>query len=63
MFKNHTIKSNHKVLKKNELDTYGPPVFAPDYRATVLAENLTPNEHYMYIRFLCHRRTKNILHH
>jgi hypothetical protein len=32
MFKNHLIKSNHSVLRKNEVVvTYEPPVFAPDY--------------------------------
>jgi hypothetical protein len=33
-FKNHQIKSNHRVQRKNEVDAYGPPVFAPDYSAT-----------------------------
>jgi hypothetical protein len=37
MFKNHLIKSNHAVLRKNEVDTYGPPVFATDYNTTVFA--------------------------
>jgi hypothetical protein len=40
MFKNHLIKSNHKVLKKNEVDTYGPPVFAPDCSTTGLAAKM-----------------------
>jgi hypothetical protein len=28
--KSHQIKSNYKVLRKNEVDMYGAPVFAPD---------------------------------
>ncbi len=31
MFKSHYIKSNHRVLMKNIVDTHGAPVFAPDY--------------------------------
>ena len=34
LFKNHQIKSNHRVLWKNEVDTYGPLVFATYYSAT-----------------------------
>ncbi len=30
MFKKHKIKSDYRVLMKNEVDTHGPPVFAPD---------------------------------
>jgi hypothetical protein len=40
MFTNHKIKSNHSVLSKNKVDTYGPPVFAPDYSATGLASKM-----------------------
>jgi len=40
MFKNHLIKSNHRVLKKNEVYTYGSPFFAPDYSATGLAAKM-----------------------
>jgi hypothetical protein len=40
MFKNHEIKSNHRVLRKNEVDTYGPPVFALDYSTAGLAAKL-----------------------
>jgi hypothetical protein len=32
----------------------GAPVFAPDYSSTCSKCELTPNEHSMYIRFLCH---------
>ncbi len=55
MFKNHYIKSNHRVLRKKEVDTYGPPVFAPDYSATGLAAKMctNSNEHSMYNKFLC----------
>jgi hypothetical protein len=35
---------------KNQVDTYGATVLAPDYSATGLA--VTPNGHSMYIRFL-----------
>jgi hypothetical protein len=50
MFKNHYIKSNHRVLRKNEEDTYGPPFFAPDYSATGLAAKMCTNsdEHSKY---------------
>ncbi len=27
MFKYHKIKSNHRVLRKNQVDTCAPPVF------------------------------------
>jgi hypothetical protein len=55
MFKNHKIKSNITVLRKNSVDTYGPTVFVPDCSATCLATKICPNsnEHSMYIRFLC----------
>jgi hypothetical protein len=42
-----------KVLMKNEvLDTYGAPVFAPDYSTTVLAIKMctNSNEHSTYSR-------------
>jgi hypothetical protein len=53
-FKNHLIKSNCRVLWKNEVDNYGAPVFAPDYSTFVLAFKMfsNSNEHSMYIRFL-----------
>jgi hypothetical protein len=28
MFKSYKIKSNHRVLRKNEVDIYGAPIFA-----------------------------------
>jgi hypothetical protein len=34
-FTSHLIKLNHRVLRKNLVDTYGAPVFAPDYSPTV----------------------------
>jgi hypothetical protein len=43
MLENHKIKTNHRVLRKNEVDTYGPPVFAPDHSATVLAAKMCTN--------------------
>ncbi len=47
MFKSHKIKSNNRVLRKNNVDTY-------DYRATVLGAKMciNTNEHSMDIRFL-----------
>ncbi len=43
MFKNHYIKSNHRILRKNEVYTYGTQVFAPDYSATGLAAKMCTN--------------------
>jgi hypothetical protein len=40
MFKSHKIKSDHRVLRKNYVDTFGAPVFAPDYSATGLASKM-----------------------
>jgi hypothetical protein len=40
MFKSHKIKSDHRILRKNYVDTYGAPVFAPDYNATGLASKM-----------------------
>ncbi len=40
---------------KNEVNTQGAPVFAPDYSASVLAKKMCTNNangHFMYIRFL-----------
>jgi len=34
MFKNQYIKSNHRILRKNEVHTFGTPYIAPDYCAT-----------------------------
>ncbi len=50
MFKSHQIKSKHRVLSKKEVDSYGAPVFAPDYGATVFAAKMCTesNEHSMY---------------
>jgi len=40
MFKSYKIKSDHRVLRKNLVDTYGVPVFVPDYSATGLASKM-----------------------
>jgi hypothetical protein len=40
VFKSHQIKSNHKVIRRNKVDTYGAAIFAPDYSATVLAAQI-----------------------
>jgi hypothetical protein len=37
MFKRHYIKSYYRVLRKNQVDTYGAPVFGPYNSVTVLA--------------------------
>ena len=42
MFKSQKLKSNHRVLMKNEVDNYGAPIFTPDYSATVLAAKMLP---------------------
>jgi len=54
MFKSYKIKSVHSVLRTNVVDTYGAPVFAPDYSATVLAAKMctNSNEQSMHIIFL-----------
>ncbi len=48
------MKSHHRVIRKNKLDTCGTPVFAPDYSATVLAAKMftNSNDHSMYFRFI-----------
>jgi hypothetical protein len=33
MLKSHLIKSNHRVLRNNKVNTYGVSIFAPDYSA------------------------------
>jgi len=50
LFISNKIKLNYRVLRKNEEDTYGAPVFAPDYSAAVLAAKMCTNshEHSMY---------------
>ncbi len=42
MLKNCQIKSNHRVLGKNYVDTYGPPVFAIDYSAAMWTNSQRP---------------------
>jgi len=43
MFKSCLIKSNDRVLKINEVDTYWAPVFATDYSSTVSAAKMWIN--------------------
>jgi len=43
MLKSHLIKSNHRVLRKNEVYTYGPPVFACYYTITLLKATMCSN--------------------
>jgi hypothetical protein len=47
MLKSHLIKSVHRVLRKNKVDTY----FLPDHSATVLRAKMgtNPHEHSLYI--------------
>ena len=53
-FKSHLVKSNHRVLRKNKVDTYGAPVFAPYYSPIVLVTKMCTNsdEHSLYILLL-----------
>jgi hypothetical protein len=53
MFKRRN-KIKPELSQKNEANTYGAPVIAPDYSATVLATKMciNSNEHSMYIRSL-----------
>ncbi len=43
MFKSHLIKSNHRVLRKNEVDTYGAPVFTPVHNTIVTEAKMCTN--------------------
>jgi hypothetical protein len=49
MFKSHQIKSDHRVLRKNKVDT----LFAPDYSANVLAAKMCTNssDHFCILDF------------
>ncbi len=51
MFKSHYIKSDHKVLRKNSVDTYGAPVFATDYSATGLAAKMWTNSQWSFYAY------------
>ncbi len=55
MFKSHLIKSNDRVLRKNEVDTYGAPVFAPDHKTSSTTAKMCTLSfgHCIYIEFLC----------
>jgi hypothetical protein len=49
------MKSNHRVLWKNVVNTMRVQVFTPDNSATVLAAAkmfINSNEYYTYVRFL-----------
>jgi hypothetical protein len=41
MFKIHQIRSNHRVPRRNVVDTHGAPDFAPDYSTNVKAVMMT----------------------
>ncbi len=53
LFKSHLIRSTQGGPKKNAEHTFGAPVFAPDYSATILVAKMcaNSNEHSMHIRF------------
>ncbi len=48
MFKSRKIKSDHRVLRKNNVDTLGAPVIAPDYSTTGLAAEMWTNSHWAF---------------
>ncbi len=54
MFKSHQIKSNHRVLLKNKVNTYKAQVCAPNHSTTALAAKMgaNTNQESMYIIFL-----------
>jgi hypothetical protein len=55
MFK-RSLKSNHRVPRKNKVDTHGTPVLHLIVAPVLVAKMCTTsNEHSMYIRFLCYR--------
>ncbi len=60
-FKENFLKSFNEIKlqspKRNKVDTYGRPVYAPDKSATLLTAKIctSSNEHSMYIRFLCNQ--------
>ncbi len=48
MFKSHSIKPDHRALRKNYVYTYGAPVFAPDYSTTALAAKMWTNSQWAF---------------
>jgi hypothetical protein len=40
MYKCHKIKTDHRVIRKNQVDTNEAPVFATNYGATGLAAKM-----------------------
>ncbi len=55
MFK-RSLKSNHRVARKNKVDTHGTPVLHLNVAPVLVAEMCTTShEHSMYIRFLGYR--------
>jgi hypothetical protein len=47
------MKSNHRVLTKNTVDTNGGAVFAPDYSATLLGAKICIFEHFILNLLFC----------
>ncbi len=43
MFKSHKIKFNQRVPRRNEVDTYGAPIFAPDHGDAISAAKMCTN--------------------
>ncbi len=48
MFKSKLIKSDHRVERKNYVDTYWAPVFAPDHVATSLVAKMWTNSQWAF---------------
>ncbi len=48
MFRGHYIKLDHRVIRKNYVDTYGTPVLAPDYGTTGLAAKMWTNSQWAF---------------
>ncbi len=62
MFKSHKIKFNQRVLRKNEVVTYGTPIFAPDHSNAIWAAKMctNSNEYSKYIGFLWKQHCKGL---
>ncbi len=54
MFESHLVKSNHRVLRKNKVDTYGAPVLCLTIAPLFLPAKMCTDshEHFMYNRLL-----------
>jgi hypothetical protein len=52
MFKSLQIKSNHRVLRKNKVHTYGAPVLTPDHNTTVLEAKMCKLQGAFYVSYI-----------